>query len=113
MPGPAALGLVAWVCCALLGFWLAIRVRPGKEQTGRLFVGVGALMMAVSTGVPAGGPYAPPALLCEILIALAGVFLLAGLFLSYPNEGLRSFRRTPDRDEAPDAAQDDTDEDQP
>lgn len=62
---------------------------------GRVFVGVGALLMAVSTGLPTTGPLAPPVLLAGTLIALAGVFLLAGLILSYPAGGLRSSFGTP------------------
>jgi len=90
LPAPALLGLVAWITCALFGFWLAVRAVGRREQVGRVFVGVGALLMAVSTAVPTTGPLAPPVLLVGILIALAGVFLLAGLILAYPDAGLRS-----------------------
>lgn len=114
MPASVTFGLVAWIACSLFGFLLALRAPSRREQTGRVFVGVGALLMAVSTVVPSSGPKAPPLMLFEALVFAGGVLLLAGLILAYPAGGLRSsLAKPPEHAQEPSSPEDAPEESQP
>ena len=83
-------GVAAWFVCALFAFWLAARMPRGREQIGRILVGIGALLVGVSLILPKEGPTSlPPPVMAGLIIG-AGVSLLAGLVLAYPTSGLRS-----------------------
>ena len=83
-------GVAAWFVCAVFAFWLAARMPRGREQIGRILVGIGALLVGVALVLPKEGPSSlPPPVMAGLIIG-AGVSLLAGLVLAYPTSGLRS-----------------------
>lgn len=85
-----AVGVAAWYACSFFAFWLAMRAHPGREQTGRTLVGIGALFMATSLVLPTEPPAALPPVVMALLVLGSGVSLIFGLLLCFPRRGLKS-----------------------
>lgn len=109
-------GVASWFACSLFAFWLATRPVPEREKTGRVLVGIGALLVGYTLVLPRSGPGSLPPELLLIITSVAGLVLLIGLILAFPVGGLRSVieREEPDaatsEADEPDAGTDEADE---